>query len=111
MALRSDRSDSKTSDDPDVVNRYSGTGVTILLFGLFILAVLLIIVLAQNTGAVPFEFLWFEVEAPLFVLLLVAAAGAAALTELLGGLWRRRRRTQRTEREELQRLRRERESR
>lgn len=114
MARRSETTDttdtSGTSDsnEPEVINRYSGTGVTMLLLGLFILAVLVIILLAQNTQGVPFEFLWFEAEPPLFVLILVTAAAAAALTEVLGGIWRRRRRTQRTEREELQRLRRQR---
>lgn len=111
MALRSDRSKQSGTDDPDVVNRYTGTGVTVVLFALFLLVVALIIVLAQNTDPVPFRFLGFEAEPPLFVVLLVTAAGAAAATELLGGIWRRRRRRQRTEREELRRLRSERENR
>lgn len=95
-------------DEPVVVNQYRGTGVSFVLLGLFVVLVVGIIVLAQNTDGVPFEFLWFEAEPPLFVLLLATGAAAAAATLVVAEIWRRRRRRQRTEHEELQRLRRER---
>ncbi|HSL58165.1 MAG TPA: LapA family protein [Acidimicrobiales bacterium] len=65
-----------------------------------------VIVLVQNTDAVPFEFLWFEVEVPLGVLLLIAGLVTFAAGELIGVLWRRRRRRVRTMQRELDSLRR-----
>ena len=110
MALR--RGESKTDDrsderrDPEVVHDYPGTGVTPLMIALSIISVLLIVFLAQNTDSVPVEFLVWEGEAPLFVVVLVALAAAAFTTLGVSGIWRRRRRQHRTEREELERLRR-----
>lgn len=99
------------SDDepggPDVVNRYPGTGVSALLIAIFAVLVLAIVFLAQNTGSVPIEFLSFEADAPLFVILLATLVASSIATLLLAELWRSRRRRQRTEREELTRLRRQ----
>lgn len=100
---------SPARDEPVVVNRYLGTGVSFVLLGLFVVFVIGIVVLAQNTDGVPFEFLWFEAEPPLFVLLLATGAAAAGATLVVAEIWRRRRRRQRAEHEELQQLRRERE--
>lgn len=96
------------NDDRQVVHDYPGTGVTGLMIGLSVLALLLIIFLAQNTDAVPVEFLAWETETPLFVVVLVALAAAAFTTLGVSGIWRRRRRQRRTEHEELERLRRSR---
>jgi uncharacterized integral membrane protein len=82
--------------------------VTGVMIGLSVLAVLLITFLAQNTEPVPIEFLVWDGEAPLFVIVLVALATAALTTLTVSGVWRRRRRRYRTEREELERFRRSR---
>ena len=97
--------DSKGTDDREVVTDYRGTGVTPLMIGLGVVAVLFIIFLAQSTEDVAIEFLFWEVEAPLYVVLLVTMAASAFLTLAVAGIWRRRRRRQRAEHEELGRLR------
>lgn len=103
--------DTASERPPEVVNRYPSTGVSAMLLGLFVVFVLGIVALAQNTDGVPFEFLWMEFEPPLFVLLLATVAASSATTILVAAVWRRRRRLARSEHEELQRLRRERETR
>lgn len=90
---------------PEVVNRYPRTGVTGVLLGLGVLAIAAVFLLAQNTEEVPFEFLWFDADVPLYVLFLVTALGASLATLLAAAVWRWRRRRGRTEHEELQRLR------
>lgn len=100
MALKGD-----TGDDPEVVNKYSGTGVTATVILLAVLAIAVVILLAQNTDTVPFEYLTFEADVPLYVLFLVTALGASLMTVLASAIWRRRRRRTANEREELQRLR------
>lgn len=91
--------------DPEVVNRYTGTGVTGTVIALSLLAIAVVILLAQNTESVPFRFVTFEADVPLYVLFLVTALGASLMTVLASAIWRRRRRRTRNEREELQRLR------
>lgn len=91
--------------DPEVVNRYEGTGVTPTIVLLGLLAIAVVILLAQNTESVPFEWVTFEADVPLYVLLLVTALGASLMTVLASAIWRRRRRRTRNEHEELQRLR------
>ena len=93
------------SGDQEVVNRYSGTGVTGTAILLALLAIAVVILLAQNTDSVPFQFLTFEADVPLYVLFLVTALGASLMTVLASAIWRRRRRRARNEHEELQRLR------
>jgi uncharacterized integral membrane protein len=93
------------SADPEVVNRYSGTGVTGTIVGLAVLALAAVFLLAQNTEKVPFEFLWLDGDVPLYVLFLVTALAASLATVLASAIWRRRRRQMRNEHEELQRLR------
>lgn len=97
--------DANGSDDREVVKDYRGTGVTPLMIALGVVAVLFIIFLAQSTEQVAIEFLFWEVEAPLYVVLLVTMAASAFLTLAVAGIWRRRRRRQRAEHEELGRLR------
>jgi len=46
--------------------------------------VALIVFLLQNTGRTQVSFLWMEGSAPLAVMLLIAAVGAALITALLG---------------------------
>lgn len=92
-------------DDAEVVNRYSGTGVTPTVIALALLAIAVVILLAQNTTKVPFRFVTFEADVPLYVLFLVTALAASLMTVLASAIWRRRRRRTRNEREELERLR------
>lgn len=116
MARRRGKGDQKADDDGggapatggserEVVHDYPGTGVTAVLIALSLLAVAFIVFLAQNTDSVPLSFLWWELEAPLFVVVLVTLAASAIATLVVAGIWRRRRRRTRTEREELRRLR------
>jgi uncharacterized integral membrane protein len=49
-----------------------------------LLAVLLIVFLAQNTGSVEISFLWMTASTPLAVALLIAAVGSVLLTVMLG---------------------------
>lgn len=84
---------------------YSGTG----LYGGF-LAVLtvmaaLVILAAQNTVAVPFSFLVWDLEYPLVAILLATIAGTVFLDEAVGFVWRHRRRKVLAERHELKELR------
>jgi uncharacterized integral membrane protein len=84
---------------------YSGTG----LYGGF-LAVLtvmaaLVILAAQNTVAVPFSFLVWDLEYPLVAILLATIAGTVFLDEAVGFVWRHRRRKVLAERRELKELR------
>lgn len=97
--------EAKRGDEPEVVNRYTGTGVTGTVVALVVLAVAVVVLLAQNTASVPFEFATYEAEVPLFVLFLVTALASSLMTVLASAIWRRRRRRMRTEHEELQRLR------
>lgn len=95
----------RDENDPEVVNRYTGTGVTGTVVLLALLAIAVVILLAQNTDSVPFQYLTFEADVPLYVLFLVTALGASLMTVLASAIWRRRRRRTRNEREELERLR------
>lgn len=104
MALHKDPT-TETGSEPETVNNYRGTGVTPVMIALSLLAVFLIVFLAQNTDSVPIEFLVWDGEAPLFVVVLASVVAAAFLTLGISGVWRRRRRRQRTDHEELQRLR------
>lgn len=91
-----------------VVREYKGTGVFWTLVALFVPLVLLIVMLAQNSDPVTFRFLWWDLQPPLYVILLVAAAASAALTEAMAATWRHQRRKVRTQRSELAALRSER---
>jgi uncharacterized integral membrane protein len=96
---------SNQKPDAPRATEYRGTGVFWMLALLFVPLVLLVITLAQNADRVPFDFLWWTVRPPLFVVILVAALAGAALTEGLAAAWRHQRRRVRTERSELAQLR------
>lgn len=114
MSRRSTRTSTDTTYEdaeggdrgPEVVTSYRGTGVTPLMIVLGVLATLLVVVLAQNTDTVPFEFVTLDAEPSLSILLLATAVASSLITLAAAGVWRRRRRRTRTEREELDRLRR-----
>ncbi len=84
---------------------YRGSGVRWgFVVGLF-LAVMLVILVFQNTAAVQFQFLWFDIETPLAALLIATAVLAAVADELVGLVVRSQRRKRLAEKEELEKLR------
>ena len=105
MAMTGNDDRTGARDEPEVVNRYTGTGVTGTVIALALLAIAAVILLAQNTESVPFEFVTWNAEVPLYVLFLVTAVAASLATMLASAVWRRRRRRMCNEHEELQRLR------
>lgn len=73
--------------------RGGGTGVTKWIVAMLILGLVVVVVLAQNTGRTRLNLLWGGIDAPLFAILLLVGLGFAVLTELGSLLWRHRRRT------------------
>ena len=71
-----------------------------------LLSIVILVLIFQNTDSVKLEWLWFDIEAPLVVIVLVTALTTGLLTELFGWLWRRRRRRMLTDRAELRDLKR-----
>lgn len=74
------------------VGKAQGTGVTKWTVATLVLGLIVVVVLAQNTGRTRLNLLWGGVDAPLFAILLLVGLGFAALTELGSLLWRHRRR-------------------
>lgn len=70
-----------------------GTGVTKWTVALLLLGLVVVVVLAQNTGRTRVNLLWGGIDAPLFAILLAFGLGAAAVSELGSLVWRHRRRT------------------
>jgi uncharacterized integral membrane protein len=94
------------SDTPDATQvEYRGTGFYVSLAVTALIVIALLILALQNTEAVTFEFLKWDIELPLFGLIIITAFLAIALDEVFGLVWRRRRRRQLSERQELARLR------
>jgi len=69
-----------------------GTGVTKWVVSTLIVGLVVVVVLAQNTGRTRLNLLWGGIDAPLFAILLLVGVGFAVLTELASLLWRHRRR-------------------
>lgn len=86
---------------------YRGTGFYVSLVFIVLGVIALIIIAIQNTETVPFEFLGWVFEIPLFGLVFIAALLAVTIDELVGLVWRRSRRLRLTEKQELERLRKE----
>lgn len=84
---------------------YRGTGFYVGLVIILVAVVLLLILSVQNTRSVTLSFLGFDVEIPLFAVVIGAGLVAVVLDELVGLVWRSRRRRRLSERVELQRLR------
>jgi uncharacterized integral membrane protein len=83
---------------------FVGTG---LFWGLIvgvILALVVIILAAQNTGTTTVSFLGWDFSTPLIVLILGALLIGVVVAELFGLVYRKRRRRTLRERDELQRL-------
>lgn len=70
-----------------------GTGVTKWTVTMLVVGLIVVVVLAQNTGRTRLNLLWGGIDAPLFAILLLVGLGFAVLTELGSLLWRHRRRT------------------
>jgi uncharacterized integral membrane protein len=98
--MRSERTDGREG-----AVEYRGTGFKVSLVLLFLTAALVLILAVQNTAPVTLDFLAWEVELPLFALLLGAGLLGVLLDELIGLVWRRQRRKRMEERAELARLR------
>lgn len=89
----------------EVAPVFRGTGVSVALVVGLAVTVLAIIVAFQNTDDVGVDFLGWDVDAPLVVVILAAAVAGVLFDEILGFFWRRRRRHHLAERAELRRLR------
>lgn len=84
---------------------YSGTGLYGGFLAVLMVMAALVILAAQNTVAVPFSFLVWDLEYPLVAILLATIAGTVFLDEAVGFVWRHRRRKVLAERHELKELR------
>jgi len=88
-AAATDRADEgRTAHDV----RYEGAGVMAGLLVLLAVAILVVVVVAQNTDRVTFELLWWDARVPLAVLVLCAALATLVVDQVVGLVWRRRRR-------------------
>jgi uncharacterized integral membrane protein len=84
---------------------YASTGIWPAVVTGILLAVAVVVFVAQNAHQVALEFLWVDFRTSPGVLVLATAVLAVAATEIVGAAVRHRRRRQLAEREELQRLR------
>lgn len=91
--------------EPETKTVYRGSGVRWGFVAGLALAVLLVILVFQNTEPVTFQFLVWEIETPLAALLIATAVIAAVADELVGLVVRSRRRRRLAEKEELKKLR------
>ncbi len=71
---------------------HAGTGVSKWSLLLLVLAILLAVVLGQNTERVPVQVLWADFTAPLFLVVLLAGLGLTTLWEVGTLVLRHRRR-------------------
>lgn len=84
---------------------FVGTGLFWGLIVGIILALAVVILAAQNTGAVTISFLGWDFSTPLIVLILGSLLIGIVLDELFGLVYRKRRRRTLRDRDELKRLR------
>lgn len=84
---------------------FVGTGLFWGLIAGVILALIVLILAAQNTDTITVSFLGWDFSTPLIVLILGAVLIGVVVTELFGLVYRKRRRRTLNERDELQRLR------
>jgi uncharacterized integral membrane protein len=106
--LPSDSEAAESSETASVAVRervFVGTGLFWgLIFGV-VLALVVIILAAQNTGTITVSFLGWDFSTPLIVLFLGAFLIGVVVDGLFGLVYRKRRRRTLSERDELQRLR------
>jgi uncharacterized integral membrane protein len=74
------------------VRRFRGADISAGMIVLLVVAFAAVMVVAQNTERVKFDFLWWSGDVPLAVLILVVALVTLLAGQLIGGVWRRRRR-------------------
>lgn len=84
---------------------FAGTGLFWGLIVGFILALAVVILAAQNTGAVTISFLGWDFSTSLIVVILGSLLIGIVLDELFGFVYRKRRRRTLRDRDELKRLR------
>ena len=84
---------------------FVGTGLFWGLIAGVILALVVIVLAAQNTGTITVSFLGWDYSTPLIALILGALLIGVVVAELFGLVYRKRRRRTLKERDELQRLR------
>lgn len=84
---------------------FVGTGLFWGLIAGVILALMVLILAAQNTGTITVSFLEWDFSTPLIVLILGAVLIGVVVAELFGLVYRKRRRRTLNERDELRRLR------
>jgi uncharacterized integral membrane protein len=84
---------------------YRGTGFYVSLVVTALVVLALLVLALQNTESVTFEFLSWDIEIPLFGLIIISVLLAIAIDELVGLVWRRRRRRLLSDRRELAQLR------
>jgi uncharacterized integral membrane protein len=90
-----DRSEQRSQPTPRH-ERYEGSGIALGVVMLLLASACMVVVVAQNTRSVRFEFLWWDTNISLAALLLATGLIVAVVEELVGLAWRRRRRTMRT---------------
>ena len=100
------RDEEAASDDKNGKQKVykSASPVFPVVLGL-IVALAVIIFLAQNTQSVDVKFLWLEGSASLAIIVLVVAFAAIVVDELIGFILRHRHRKIRNQKEELEALR------
>lgn len=72
-----------------------GTGVSIYSITLLVLLIIIVVVLGQNTDDVTIKVLWGELDAPLFIVVILSALVVTAAWEIGTLLLRHRRRKRR----------------
>lgn len=83
---------------------YAGTGLSWAFVAFVVLAAAVILFVVQNTDRVRVEWAFWDFEASLAGVVLVAILAAVLLTSLVGLAWRRSRRRTLTEREQVRHL-------
>lgn len=86
---------------------YRGTGFYVSLVFTAIVVIVLLVLALQNTETVQFEFLGWDIDIPLFGIILIAVLLAIVVDEMVGLVWRRSRRRRLSEQQELVSLRQE----
>ena len=81
--------DDRASGDAQEVR---GTGVSKWSFLVLVLAIVLVVILGQNTERVDVDVLWATFQVPLFLVVLLAALGLTVLWEICTLALRHRRR-------------------
>ena len=90
---------------PEQHRVFAGTGISWAFIVGVLLTVAIIVLAVQNTDQVPVTLYFWNIEAPLIIVMVVTGLAAILIDELIGMIIRRRKRKVLAEREELKRLR------